>query len=205
MVLSLAAETICLLSAEKATESTSLVWSSNLRVVLPGDRSHSLRVLSQEPDRAKCPSDDRTPSEMKWECPWSLFWGTPYMPSSLVSFQTMRDLSLEEDRIISGYLGLVVIWVTQSLWPLRVPLSCNVSVISLNSYFFSCRSESSNISLDSLLQEKKMPSVSVKDVSQQDFTVALAAHFKKTGKMKIPEWVDLIKTNVGKELAPYDE
>ena len=50
-----------------------------------------------------------------------------------------------------------------------------------------------------------MPSVSVKDVSQQDFTVALAAHFKKSGKMKIPEWVDLIKTNVGKELAPYDE
>ena len=32
-----------------------------------------------------------------------------------------------------------------------------------------------------------MPSVSVKDVSQQAFTVALAAHFKKTGKMKVPE------------------
>merc|ERR1719430_1386675 len=53
IVLSLAADTICLLSAEKATDSTSLVWSSNLRVVLPVDRSHSLRVLSQEPDRAK--------------------------------------------------------------------------------------------------------------------------------------------------------
>ena len=46
-----------------------------------------------------------------------------------------------------------------------------------------------------------MPSVSVKDVSQQAFTVALAAHFKKTGKMKVPEWVDLVKTNVGKELV----
>merc|ERR1719360_222417 len=43
------------------------------------------------------------------------------------------------------------------------------------------------------------------DESQQAFTVALAAHFKKTGKMKVPEWVDLVKTNVGKELAPYDE
>merc|ERR1712027_285013 len=32
-----------------------------------------------------------------------------------------------------------------------------------------------------------------------------AAHFKKSGKMKVPEWVDLVKTNVGKELAPYDE
>jgi len=50
-----------------------------------------------------------------------------------------------------------------------------------------------------------MPSVSVKDVNQQDFTVALAAHFKKSGKMKVPEWVDIVKTNPGKELAPYDE
>ena len=50
-----------------------------------------------------------------------------------------------------------------------------------------------------------MPSVSVKDVSQQDFVVAMAAHLKKSGKMKVPEWVDLVKTNVGKELAPYDE
>ena len=49
-----------------------------------------------------------------------------------------------------------------------------------------------------------MPSVSVKDVSQQDFTVALAAHFKKSGKMKVPEWVDIVKTNVGKELVRLD-
>merc|ERR1719318_2486485 len=53
MVLSLAAETICLLSAEKATESTSLVWSSNLRVVFPVDKSQRRRVLSQDPERAK--------------------------------------------------------------------------------------------------------------------------------------------------------
>ena len=46
-----------------------------------------------------------------------------------------------------------------------------------------------------------MPSVSVKDVSQQDFTVALAAHLKKSGKMKVPEWVDLVKTNNRKELV----
>merc|ERR1711990_1319645 len=49
------------------------------------------------------------------------------------------------------------------------------------------------------------PSVSVKDVSQQEFTMALAAHLKKSGKMKVPEWVDLVKTNNRKELAPYDE
>merc|ERR1719474_2512989 len=62
MVLSLAADTICLLSAEKATESTSLVWSSNLRVVLPVDKSQRLKVLSQDPDRAKWPSEERTTS-----------------------------------------------------------------------------------------------------------------------------------------------
>ena len=65
MVLSLLADTICLLSTEKATERTSLVWSSNLRVVLPVLRSQSRRFLSQEPDRAKCPSEERTTSDTK--------------------------------------------------------------------------------------------------------------------------------------------
>merc|ERR1712184_179544 len=51
----------------------------------------------------------------------------------------------------------------------------------------------------------KMPSISVKDVDQQQFTVALTAFLKKSGKVKLPEWVDLVKTNVAKELAPYDE
>nr|ALS04791.1 40S ribosomal protein S19 [Pseudodiaptomus poplesia] len=50
-----------------------------------------------------------------------------------------------------------------------------------------------------------MPSVSVKDVDQQEFTVALAAFLKKSAKMKVPEWVDLVKTSGAKELAPYDE
>merc|ERR1711997_1236437 len=48
-------------------------------------------------------------------------------------------------------------------------------------------------------------SVGVKDVDQQQFTVALAAFLKKSGKVKLPEWVDIVKTNVAKELAPYDE
>merc|ERR1711862_62252 len=51
----------------------------------------------------------------------------------------------------------------------------------------------------------RMPSVGVKDVDQQKFTVALAAFLKKSGKVKLPEWVDMVKTNVAKELAPYDE
>merc|ERR1712064_253682 len=53
--------------------------------------------------------------------------------------------------------------------------------------------------------DTKMPSISVKDVDQQQFTVPLAAFLKKSGKVKLPEWVDLVKTNVAKELAPYDE
>jgi len=32
----------------------------------------------------------------------------------------------------------------------------------------------------------------------------LAAHLKKGGKLKVPEWVDLVKTAKSKELAPYD-
>lgn len=27
----------------------------------------------------------------------------------------------------------------------------------------------------------------------------------RSGKVKLPEWVDIVKTNVSKELAPYDE
>merc|ERR1719309_1252469 len=77
MVLSLDPDTICLLSAEKATDITSLVWSSNLLVVFPEERSQSLRVLSQDPESAKCPSDDRTTSLTKWPWPWRRFWGMP--------------------------------------------------------------------------------------------------------------------------------
>ena len=91
MVLSLEADTICLLSAEKATESTSLAWSSNLRSsvqqdrlwwsylreVLPAGRSPSLMVLSQEPDRAKLPSEESVTSETKWPWPCSRLWGVP--------------------------------------------------------------------------------------------------------------------------------
>ncbi|KAG8189649.1 hypothetical protein JTE90_018498 [Oedothorax gibbosus] len=56
-----------------------------------------------------------------------------------------------------------------------------------------------------MLKKIKMPSCSVKDVSQHDFVRALAAFLKKSGKLKVPEWVDVVKTGVHKELAPYDE
>ncbi|XP_036603010.1 40S ribosomal protein S19-like [Trichosurus vulpecula] len=50
-----------------------------------------------------------------------------------------------------------------------------------------------------------MPGVTVKDVNQQEFVRALAAFLKKSGKLKVPEWVDPVKLAKRKELAPYDE
>ena len=49
---------------------------------------------------------------------------------SRVNFHTINDLSLEEDKIISGNFGLVAICVTHPLWPVSVPRSCKVSPIS---------------------------------------------------------------------------
>merc|ERR1711974_398093 len=53
--------------------------------------------------------------------------------------------------------------------------------------------------------QTKMPSVGVKDVDQQKFTAAMASFLKKSGKVKLPEWVDIVKTNVAKEMCPFDE
>ncbi|CAO2820586.1 unnamed protein product [Amaranthus hypochondriacus] len=44
----------------------------------------------------------------------------------------------------------------------------------------------------------------VKDVSPHDFVKAYAAHLKRSGKIELPPWTDIVKTGVLKELAPYD-
>ncbi|CAH0560803.1 unnamed protein product [Brassicogethes aeneus] len=49
-----------------------------------------------------------------------------------------------------------------------------------------------------------MPSVTLKDVDQHKFVKAFAQFLKKSGKLRVPEWVDLVKTSRAKELAPYD-
>lgn len=36
------------------------------------------------------------------------------------------------------------------------------------------------------------------------FIKAYAAYLKRTGKLEIPKWVDIVKTGTHKELAPYD-
>lgn len=38
-------------------------------------------------------------------------------------------LPREAEMMVSGSLGLVAIWVTQPLWPIKVPRNCNVSDI----------------------------------------------------------------------------
>ncbi|XP_057538735.1 40S ribosomal protein S19-1-like [Amaranthus tricolor] len=48
------------------------------------------------------------------------------------------------------------------------------------------------------------PSRTVKDVSPHDFVKAYAAHLKRSGKIELPPWTDIVKTGVLKELAPYD-
>jgi small subunit ribosomal protein S19e len=49
-----------------------------------------------------------------------------------------------------------------------------------------------------------MPAVTVKDVSSHDFVRAYAAYLKRTGKLEVPKWNDVVKTGIYKELAPYD-
>lgn len=52
----------CRLSTENATDSTSLVWPRNRRVVAPVDRSHRRSVPSQLPLSANWPSELMTTS-----------------------------------------------------------------------------------------------------------------------------------------------
>ncbi|RVW83357.1 40S ribosomal protein S19-3 [Vitis vinifera] len=44
----------------------------------------------------------------------------------------------------------------------------------------------------------------VKDVSPHEFVNAYAAHLKRSGKIELPHWTDIVKTATFKELAPYD-
>ncbi|KAN0087692.1 Ribosomal protein S19e [Tylopilus felleus] len=44
----------------------------------------------------------------------------------------------------------------------------------------------------------------VRDISAEAFIAAYASHLKRSGKLEVPTWVDLVKTGSYKELAPYD-
>jgi len=47
--------------------------------------------------------------------------------------------------------------------------------------------------------------ISVKDVNQHEFVKAFAEFLKKSGKIKVPEWTDVVKLAIYKELAPYSD
>jgi small subunit ribosomal protein S19e len=49
-----------------------------------------------------------------------------------------------------------------------------------------------------------LKSTAVKDVPADQFIATLAAHFKKTGKLNVPAWSDMVKTGCARELAPVD-
>lgn len=40
--------------------------------------------------------------------------------------------------------------------------------------------------------------------SADAFITAYASHLKRSGKLEVPTWVDIVKTGAYKELAPYD-
>uniref|UniRef100_A0A452QLB0 40S ribosomal protein S19 n=1 Tax=Ursus americanus TaxID=9643 RepID=A0A452QLB0_URSAM len=44
-----------------------------------------------------------------------------------------------------------------------------------------------------------------RNVNQQVFLRALSAFLKKSGKLKVPEWVDTVRLAKHKQPAPYDE
>ena len=41
-------------------------------------------------------------------------------------------------------------------------------------------------------------------LSAEAFIAAYASHLKRSGKLEVPTWVDIVKTGAYKELAPYD-
>lgn len=46
--------------------------------------------------------------------------------------------------------------------------------------------------------------ISVKDVDQHEMVKRIAHFLKKSGKVKVPDWSDLVKMGSCKELAPID-
>lgn len=50
----------------------------------------------------------------------------------------------------------------------------------------------------------KRTGVTVKDVPTDKFIKAYAEHLKVSGKIDVPQWVDLVKTSCAKELSPYN-
>lgn len=57
---------------------------------------------------------------------------------------------------------------------------------------------------DSPFDVPSLPVLRLLHYSAEDFIKAYSAHLKRSGKLEIPTWVDIVKTGAQKELAPYD-
>ena len=47
--------------------------------------------------------------------------------------------------------------------------------------------------------------VTVRDVNSAHFIKSYADHLKRSGKMELPKWWDIVKTGTFKEFSPYDK
>merc|ERR1712139_198300 len=56
-----------------------------------------------------------------------------------------------------------------------------------------------------MLGRKDGEFITLKDVPANEFIAAYAEFLKKSNKLNVPSWVDLVKTGHYHELAPYDE
>lgn len=54
-------------------------------------------------------------------------------------------------------------------------------------------------------EEAPARGVTVRDVTPADFIKCYAEHLKRSGKMELPKWWDIVKTAPHKELSPYDQ
>ena len=54
-------------------------------------------------------------------------------------------------------------------------------------------------------EEGNRGGVTVRDVKAADFISAYAEHLKRSGKIELPKWVDIVKTARHRELPPYDQ
>ncbi len=47
--------------------------------------------------------------------------------------------------------------------------------------------------------------ITVRDVAPVEFIRAYARYLKRSGRVELPKWVDLVKTGIHKQLAPLDQ
>ncbi|XP_065836116.1 small ribosomal subunit protein eS19-like [Oscarella lobularis] len=66
------------------------------------------------------------------------------------------------------------------------------------------RSRATSVSAMATKTKPAKQPATVKDVSPHALNKAFAAFLKKSNRLKVPTWVDIVKTGRHKELAPYD-